>query len=217
MKPLCKVKIEWSPNFAYAIGLITTDGNLSIDGRHINFTSKDSELVVLIRKCLCITNKIGKKSSERAKEKKYYVIQFGDVAFYKFLLGIGLTPHKSKTLGSIAIPKKFFFDFLRGHFDGDGSFYAYFDPRWRSSYMFYTSFVSASKEHILWLRRIISNMLGIRGHITHAQGKACYQLKYAKSESIMLLKMLYSSRKPTCLKRKHLKVLKALAIIGISL
>ena len=44
-KPKGKVKIEWSPDFAYAIGLITTDGNLSPDGRHVNFTSKDLELI----------------------------------------------------------------------------------------------------------------------------------------------------------------------------
>lgn len=41
MKPLSKIKIKWSPKFAYCIGLITSDGNLSKDGRHISFTSKD--------------------------------------------------------------------------------------------------------------------------------------------------------------------------------
>jgi len=30
----------WSADFAYAVGLLTTDGSLSIDGRHINLTSK---------------------------------------------------------------------------------------------------------------------------------------------------------------------------------
>lgn len=45
MKPKGKVKIEWNENFAYAIGLIVTDGSLSIDGRHINFTSKDLEQI----------------------------------------------------------------------------------------------------------------------------------------------------------------------------
>ena len=41
MKRLSRIKIEWSPEFAYAIGLIVTDGSLSKDGRHINFSSKD--------------------------------------------------------------------------------------------------------------------------------------------------------------------------------
>ncbi len=34
MKPLGRVKIEWSDKFAYAIGLVASDGNLSPDGRH---------------------------------------------------------------------------------------------------------------------------------------------------------------------------------------
>lgn len=67
MKPLEKVKIKWSPEFAYAIGLLSTDGNLSSDGRHINFTSKDRNLVKIFSKCLGVKNKIGKKA--RAKEK----------------------------------------------------------------------------------------------------------------------------------------------------
>lgn len=40
MKPQGK-PITWSPEIAYAVGLLTTDGSLSIDGRHIDFTSKD--------------------------------------------------------------------------------------------------------------------------------------------------------------------------------
>ena len=46
-KPKGKVKIAWSPQFAYAIGLLVSDGNLSPDGRHINFTTTDVELIEL--------------------------------------------------------------------------------------------------------------------------------------------------------------------------
>src|SRR3989344_1512456 len=137
MKPKNKVKIQWSPEFAYAIGLLTTDGNLSPDGRHIDFTSKDLEQLNNFMKCTSIKVKIGFKISGFTGMKTTR-IQFGDINFYKFLLSIGLTPRKSKTLGAIDIPNKYFFDFLRGHFDGDGSFYSYWDPRWRSSFMFYT-------------------------------------------------------------------------------
>jgi hypothetical protein len=42
-KPKGKVKIVWSSNMSYAIGLLTTDGCLSSDGRHILLTSKDKE------------------------------------------------------------------------------------------------------------------------------------------------------------------------------
>lgn len=213
LKPQNKVKIKWSPEFAYAIGLLTTDGNLSPDGRHINLTSKDKEMILNFKKCLNITNKIGRKARGGRKEKKYYVLQFGDVNFYRFLQGIGLAANKSKILGTMEIPDKYFFDYLRGHFDGDGTFYFYWDPRWKYSFMFYTEFISASKKHIEWLRSKINRFLNIHGHITNGGRKICYQLKYAKAESIRLLPKLYPQRNFPKLSRKYLKIKKCLYII----
>ncbi|MBI1985058.1 MAG: hypothetical protein HYS60_03085, partial [Candidatus Wildermuthbacteria bacterium] len=100
MKPLGKIHIGWSPDMAYAVGLITTDGSLSIDGRHINLTSKDKQLIETFKICLNLQNKIGRKGSGTQKEKLYYYIQFGDILFYKWLLKIGLMPNKSKRLNS---------------------------------------------------------------------------------------------------------------------
>ncbi len=215
-KPQHKVKITWSPEFAYAIGLLTTDGNLSKDGRHFDFTSQDREQLHNLMSCLGIQNKIGLKTSGFTK-KKQTRIQFGDVVFYKFLLGIGLMANKSKTLGALKIPSRYFFDFLRGHFDGDGTFYSYWDPRWRSSFMFYTEFLSASKKHIDWIRTQLNKFLSIKGHITHDGRYITYQLKYAKAESLKLLKKIYYNQKVICLSRKRLKIEKALGIVGKTL
>ena len=184
-KPQNKVKIKWSPEFAYAIGLLATDGNLSPDERHFDFTSQDLEQIENLKKCLCIKNKIGHKYS--SYKKRISRIQFGDVNFYKFLLAIGLTSNKSKTIAELDIPDEYFFDFLRGHFDGDGTFYSYWDPRWKSSFMFYTVLISASKKHIIWLREKLFSKLKIRGHISKAIKNSAYQLKYAKTESLKLL------------------------------
>src|SRR3989344_2092153 len=115
MNRLGKVNLSWSGNFAYAIGLIATDGNLSPDGRHINLTSKDEEMVLNFKGCLSVNNKIGKKSrGGDLTNKKYFVIQIGDNNFYDFLLSLGLTPAKSKTIGPLKIPSVYFKDFLRG-------------------------------------------------------------------------------------------------------
>jgi intein-encoded DNA endonuclease-like protein len=213
-KPKGKVKVRWSPEFAYAIGLIVTDGNLSPDGRHIHFTSKDLELARLFQAALGINVKIGKKASGTVRRKKYHVVQFGDVLFYRFLLSIGLMPNKSKVIGAVKIPPRYFFDFLRGAFDGDGCTYSYFDPRWRSSFMFYTTFVSASREHISWLREEIFKRLKIRGHITHDGKRTTMQLKYAKADSLKLLRRMYHAEDAVSLSRKRLKVEKTLGIVG---
>ncbi len=209
MCPLGKVKIEWSPEFAYAIGLLVTDGCVSSDGRHIDLTSKDKEQLVNFMKCLGIKNKIGFKSGFSGKRAMR--VQFSDVNFYNFLFDIGLMPKKSKVLEAIAVPAKYFFDFLRGDFDGDGTFYSYWDPRWRSSYMFYTVFMSASEGHIFWMRDEIFQRLGIKGHITITGKTPMYQIKYAKAESLILLPKMYYNAKVVCLSRKRKKIEAALA------
>jgi len=212
-KPKGTVEIKWSPNFAYAIGLLTTDGCLSPDGRHIDLTSKDEEQIHNFINCLGLKNKIGIKFAGNKKITSNRV-QFGDVLFYKFLLDIGLTPNKSKVLEEIKIPEKYFFDFLRGHFDGDGTFYSYIDKRWKSSFMFYMVFVSASEKHINWLRNKIKNLLKTSGSIVKSKNNSCYQLRYAKKESLKLIDKIYYSKNIIFLKRKSLKINKVLSIIS---
>lgn len=212
-KPKGKVALVWSPEFAYAIGLIVSDGNLSPDGRHISLSSKDDEMIQNYLLALAIKVPVTKKSSGYKADKKYFSVQFGDVLFYNFLVSIGLMANKSKIIGKIKISKEYFFDFLRGSFDGDGCTHSYFDTRWKSSFMFYTIFTSASLEHITWLRLEISNYLAIVGHVTKSKNNV-YQLKYAKNESLVLLKALYHNKKVICLSRKRLKVEAMLRIIG---
>lgn len=202
--------MRWNPNLAYVIGLITTDGCLSSDGRHIDFTSKDLEQIQNFIKILKLNNKIGLKSSGYSN-KKYFRVQFGDVKFYRFLLKIGLTPHKSKTLNEIIVPDRYFRDFLRGHLDGDGYNYSYWDPRWKSSFMLYTGFVSASLAHLEWLNNEVERLYKLTGKIKYAT--RAYQLKFAKNASIKLLGEIYYKNNLICLKRKRFKIEEALDII----
>ena len=209
MKPRRKQKIKWSPELAYAVGLITADGCLSCDGRHITFVSKDIKLIKTFKKCLGLKNKIGFKTSGFSN-KKYPRVQFGDVVLYRWLLGIGLTPNKSKTISRLKIPDKYFFDFLRGCFDGDGSSYSYWDSRWASSFMFYTAISSGSLAYLKWLRNKLKSLAKIKGYIS--RGSRVWQLKYAKRESkILILKMYYKKNLP-CLKRKYKKLKTTLEI-----
>jgi hypothetical protein len=200
LKPKNNIEVKWSSELSYVVGLIATDGSLSKDKRHINFTSKDLQLAKLFKKSLKLKVIIGKKARSTETEKKYFQVQFGDVLFYKWLESIGLTPNKSKTLGKLKIPDKYFFDFLRGCFDGDGSMYAYWDPRWHSSYMFYLQFTSASHDFLSWLQDSICRLSGIKGKIR--QGSRSFQLAFAKKGTIIVFdKMFYKSGLP-CLHRK---------------
>ncbi len=213
-KPKGKVLIKWSPSFAYAIGLLATDGCLSPDGRHISLVSKDKEQLLNFSKALGIAVSIGITTSGY-RAKNAFRIQFGDILFYKFLLSIGLTPRKSKTIKEVLIPKKYFFDFLRGCLDGDGYTYSYFDPRWPSSFLFYTGFASASRKYLLWLQKEIYRRLKIKGHITgNSTRRSTFQLKYATRESRVLLREVYAKKNSLCLSRKYLKVERAMRIVS---
>lgn len=215
-------EVVWSSELAYAIGLIATDGCLSSDGRHLTLVSKDVEQLENLKKCLGLKVMIGSHSSGRKNESTpYYRVQWGDVVLYDFLLGLGLTAKKSLTLGALAIPDKYFFDFLRGSFDGDGSFYSYYDPRWKSSFMFYLNFTSASAAHVRWLRETLGNLLKVSGHVSRSKGTAerheLLTLRYAKRETLKILGAMYVQPDAICLSRKRLKIMRALRIVGKSL
>lgn len=205
--------MDWSAELAYAVGLITTDGSLSIDGRHINLTSKDIDQLRTFAKILNLNNKIGLKKSSYNSTEVYFQIQFGNVKLYRFLVKIGLMPNKTKIIGSVKIPDTYFADFLRGHLDGDGCTYSYWDPRWKNSFMFYTCFLSASRNHLLWLQEKTQSLYGLKGSITF-QGKSTYSLKFAKKESILLLNKMYHTTTVPCLQRKYSKIQLALGIIS---
>lgn len=211
-KPQGKVKIKWSANFAYAVGLIVTDGCLYGDGRHISLTTKDIQQAENFKRCLGLNVKIGKKYSGFRNKNECLHVQFGDVLFYKFLVSIGVTPAKSKTLGKINIPDKYFFDYLRGCFDGDGCFYSYWDPRWKSSHMFYIEFATASENHVVWLQNEIENKLKVKGYIKSTKNQVCLHLRYAKRESMEIIRNMYYNPGVVCLSRKFVKIKKALAI-----
>ncbi|MCC7160488.1 hypothetical protein IT399_02090 [Candidatus Nomurabacteria bacterium] len=209
-KPKRIIGETWNENLAYAIGLITTDGCLVGDGLLIDLTSKDKEQLLNFSKCVGVNFSIGKKRN--GNKGICSRIQFKNKIFYNFLLSIGLTPKKSLTMGKLRIPDKYFFDFLRGCFDGDGTFYSYWDKRWKSSHVFYLEFVSASKKHIDWLREHLKNTISVFGHIGKNGKNSTFQLKYAKREAIQIIKKMYYNPSVVCLSRKRVKIKKALEV-----
>ena len=210
-KPKSKVKLVWSSEFAYAVGLFAADGCLSKDGRHIDFTSKDLLQVEQFKRCLHIDTKVSTKLSGAAN--RAYRVQFSDVLFYEFLQSIGLSPAKSKTLSAIKVPDTYFRDFARGYFDGDGCSYSYYDPLFPSSFRFYISFVSASPNFLAWFREELRHHTGVSGSVQEVKDKSYTVLKFAKKESVKLVKFMFYDSKVSCLRRKYLKISESMHII----
>ncbi len=109
-------------------------------------------------------------------------LQFGSRTFYDFLLSIGLTPAKSKTLKALKIPDPYFADFLRGCLDGDGNIHVFYHPESRRGQLA-LRLVSASLDFLQWLRQEVAHRFGIRrGSIQKATRS--FVLQYGKEDSV---------------------------------
>ncbi|HEV2249856.1 MAG TPA: hypothetical protein VGT60_05050 [Candidatus Limnocylindria bacterium] len=203
------VDTTWRPTLAYAIGLMATDGCVA-DGDHISFPSADRELVELFAACLGKRNAISEYRTETGGTA--YRIQFGDVAFCRWLAGIGITGRKSLSIGAITVPAEQLLPLARGLLDGDGSIInkrARADTHGRKDYYWeylQTKFVCASRPHLEWLKAGLKNSLGVDGLIitrSARNGKnACYTLRYGKRDSHILLSALYRDPHAPRLTRK---------------
>ncbi|MBI2506613.1 MAG: hypothetical protein HYW00_00525 [Candidatus Colwellbacteria bacterium] len=195
-------EVVWTPQLAYAVGLITTDGCLYPDGRHLAFVSSDKDLIKTFKECLVLKNRIVKKRSGYTKQLNSFVIQFGNVTLYRWLIKIGLMPNKSNQLGSLEIPDEFFFDFARGLLDGDGSIRKYYDPIYPKSLRLYVSFTGASLPHLLWLKKKINKLTDTTGFVR--KSTRAYRLTFSKKDSINLLNRIYYKSDLPCLNRKYI-------------
>src|SRR3989338_8359317 len=186
-----KVSLAWNNSFEYVIGIIATDGNLSSDLRHLIITSKDYEMIINCKGCLGINNKISRTARGKSKNKKYYMLQVGDKNFFEFLIDLGLTPRKSKTMSELRIPKKYFADFFRGCIDGDGSISI--SKHLESSHPQYKiRLCSASNKFLEWILMSCHSSFNTNGgSISKTDKSSVYTLTFGKSDSIKILKMIY--------------------------
>lgn len=188
----------WSRKIAYCVGLITSDGSLSISGRHVDFSSKDLELIEKISLILGVKNKCSIKKS--GSGSYCYRVQISNVYFYRFLLSVGLIPNKSKQLSGLTIPHDYFFHFLRGCIDGDGNINVYFSKNSRLPQL-KIKLSSGSYEFLKWVMTQIQALTLIKdGWIQHE--KSVYTLVYGKKSGIILLKEIYKKSYPWYLTRK---------------
>lgn len=176
------------------MGLIATDGCLSSDRKTVAQVSKDRDLLETFKAC------IGSEAPI-TRDQRALRVQVADVAFYDWLLSIGLTPRKSWTLGALAVPEMLLLHTVRGLLDGDGCIYTGVTVPNRRRYPghFYqrltVRFHSASERHIDWLRAWIEQLLGLKGWVTVRVKDRCspyWILRYSKHESILLLEALYA-------------------------
>ncbi len=202
--------LAWSPTMAYVVGLIATDGCLVGDRRHIAFTTNDRQLADTFLRCLGRPVRHG--TARTAAGHELFRVQVGDVALYRWLESIGLTPRKSLTLGAIPVPDELLAPLVRGLLDGDGTIANFVHAPTRGTYPNYryerlrVRFCSASRAHLEWLGDALARVLGVKGSLVRrppGPGRhALYTLGLGKYASVRLLGRLYEDPRAPRLERK---------------
>lgn len=201
--------LEWSAEIAYAVGLVATDGCLAGSRTRIDFTSCDLDLVETFLRC--VGRPDGHIWAEKGKRGPVYRARFGDLELYRWLESVGLTPRKSLTLASLAVPVEFIAPAIRGLIDGDGSVECYVHKPIKKVDRTYgyqrliVSFSSASRVHCEWVQEVLRQRLKLRGAIHTSPRQPhhdMHQLKYGKHDSIKLLTWVYENSENVRLERK---------------
>jgi len=117
---------NWSPGMAWVLGLLFADGNLKKNKPEIRLSQRNKEglqkVLNLMRSSHMISTK-NKKSYKGVISGKIYSFEVWNKKLYHDLLNLGLTPAKSTKMKFPDVPPKYMNHFIRGLYDGDGSFY----------------------------------------------------------------------------------------------
>lgn len=177
------------PNLWYLVGLITSDGCLCKDGRHVDITSSDKDFLMTLKERMGFTNCVCVKNKSRVKPA--YRIQVSNKSFYEFLLSIGLTPKKSLSLGALKVPRSYFFDFVRGVIDGDGSIRSWIHPSSQGE-QWSLRIYSGSAKFLDWLRLTMGSILEAKGKVHRYNSiGSCHVLKFGKMAARDILMQCY--------------------------
>lgn len=163
---------------AYLLGLIFSDGSLA--EKRVNFASNDKKLVELCKKLL-------KSKAPIYHYQKSFILISGNRNLYNSLRELGVIERKSwKEYGLPPIPESLMWHFLRGVFDGDGSFYI--DDRGNGKWRYLCASFSCGSRRFL---REIKERLEKQDIKTHnirfdrkPNNKGSWQLRISKKESV---------------------------------
>ncbi len=113
-----------SPEMAYVLGFIAADGCLSVDKKGykrltIELASKDKEHLDKIANIMDFEGKFSHTKRKDGRESDIFYVTSETI--FNDLLTYNITPRKSLTLQwPDKLEEKYYPDFIRGYFDGDG-------------------------------------------------------------------------------------------------
>lgn len=174
-------------------GLIASDGCLVRNRRTVVISSKHQDFLEAIRSAIGSRGSISQQASGFGSSG--YRLQISSRSLWARLYGLGLTPHKSLTIGPLEVPGAWFRDFLRGVIDGDGNIRC-----WRHSTngreQWTVRIVGCSRPFLLWLQQMVERLWRVRGAmhtdpVSRTRRHAKHTLKFGKLAAKALLSECY--------------------------
>ena len=190
---------KWSPEMAYILGLIATDGCISKSGT-ISLCINDKDLLEKVKVIMGSTHAI----RQSGYQERLYIFNFAREKLVSDLKDLGISPKKSLNINFPDVPKKYLKDFIRGVFDGDGS--VFFEKK-SPNFPLRASFVGSSKSFLDSLENSLRKLGMPKRNIYRQKTKnsTSYMFRYAHKDSIKLFKLMYKDtlKNELYLKRKY--------------
>ena len=188
---------KWSPKMAYVLGYFAADGCMFVNprgSRFFDFTSTDKELIEKVKRMMASKHTIGERTPNNPNRRVSYRLQVGSKEMFKDLLEFGFTPRKSKTIKLPNIHNKYFSDFVRGYFDGDGcvdcNFYNRKDHK-SPQFILMTRFSCGNRKFLEDLFKNIKRYTEIKGGCIVNKIEHGYDLQFSIKDSLKLYKFMY--------------------------
>lgn len=198
---------HWSPDMAYVLGLLITDGCVSKAGT-VSLCINDRELLEKVKKAM--------KSEHNIKASRHqdglFCFHFAREKLTRDLEGLGVVPKKSLIVRFPKVPREYLPDFIRGVFDGDGS--VFFDKR-RPNFPLRSKLVSSSIDFIDGLHKSLVS-LGMPKRTIYKQKTKNgwnYMFIFEHKDSVKLFDILYKKgQNRLYLERKYQRFLEGIKI-----
>jgi len=206
----------WTHEMSYILGYITADGCITVSKdrkKHpfsLNITSAEKKHLYRIRKVLESEHKVGRKSAGRLNAFAYQLV-IRNPAITRDLMSLGILPRKTYNLGPIKVPNKYFSDFVRGFFDGDGTVYIY---KVNGTLQIKAGFVCSSLSFITRFNQQLCKSLNISTKSIHQtvdkrkNRMTQYSIYFYVDDCEKLANFMYENSSVLFLPRKHIEFLK---------
>ena len=178
-------------NMAWILGFIASDGSISSsdNGIKIGLSAIDREILEAIREEVKIENKITEYTTNTGFD--IVELRWSSQNHKKALEKYTITPKKTFTLKPpYLLPHKYWIDYIRGYFDGDGSVNLIHSNGIPASLRWQVC--SATKEMLEWIVEVLNSEYNIPKVNIYSTDKDLYYIQYSTNATKQIYKILYT-------------------------